>query len=99
MCPVIHSSHFGPCFIASAAAIACFVRAGPALPADDPSPSRSIYHADPAHLWNRLHEALLVRLGPDGKSYGHDRLEPLLWPESKHLLHGPAHDAALAVLE
>ena len=28
-----------------------------------------------------------------------DRLEPLLWPESKHLLDGPPHKTALAVLE
>jgi hypothetical protein len=82
-----------------AAAIACFFAAPPARPTDHPTPSYSIYHPDPLHLWNRLHDALLVRRGPDGKTYGHDRLEPLLWPESKHLLHGPSHDAAAAVLQ
>jgi hypothetical protein len=38
-----------------------------------------IYDRDPDHPWNRLHAALFVRIGPDGKAYGHDRLEPLLW--------------------
>jgi hypothetical protein len=86
-------------FAAGAMAFVCAVMAGPAFPADEASANRPVYHPDPAHLWNRLHEALLVRRGPDGKTYGQDRLEPLLWPESKHLLVGVAHKTALAVLE
>ena len=31
-----------------------------------------IYDPDPQHLWNRLHAALLCRVGPDGKTYGVD---------------------------
>lgn len=61
---------------------------------ETPSPSRAIYHADPEHLWNRLHEALFVR----GR-FGHDRLEPLLWTSSKHLLEERSHMRAMAVLE
>ena len=30
-----------------------------------------MYHADPEH-WNRLHEALFVRVGPQGQAYGQD---------------------------
>ena len=42
------------------------------------------YDAKPSHLWNRVHAALLCRVGPDGKTYGEDRLEPLLWMHSQH---------------
>ncbi len=58
----------------------------------------SIYDADPDHLWNRLHRAFWIRTGPDGKEYGHDRLDPYLWQETKHLLHGESHKQAITVL-
>jgi hypothetical protein len=58
-----------------------------------------LYHPDPTHLWNRLHEALFVRVGPDGRAFGQDRLEPLLWPNSKHLLEQRSHNRALALLD
>jgi hypothetical protein len=63
------------------------------------APPQAIYHTDRDHLWNRVHAALLMRVGPDGKSYGEDRLEPLLWAESKNLLEGKTADRAVAVLE
>jgi hypothetical protein len=89
---------FASC-IAAAAAANCFVAAqGAARPADELAPSGTIYHADSKHLWNRLHEALFVRVGPDGRTYGQDRIEPLLWPESNHLLVGASHDRAIALL-
>jgi hypothetical protein len=47
-----------------------------------------VYHPDPQHLWNRLHDALFVRVGTDGVEYGRDRIEPLLWRRSTHLLAG-----------
>jgi hypothetical protein len=59
----------------------------------------TIYDADPQHLWNRLHATLWVRTGPDGNSYGVDRLDPLLWFETKHLLEGKSHEQAVAVLD
>lgn len=74
----------------------------PVAAANDPSPPSTevkIYDADPKHLWNRLHRALWVRLGPDGKAYGLDRLDPLLWFETKHLLEGKSHEEAIAVLD
>ena len=60
---------------------------------------RPIYHPDREHLWNRLHEALFVRIGPDGNSYGHDRLEPLLWTRSKHLLEPRSCARAVRLLD
>lgn len=63
------------------------------------SAAATIYDNDAQHLWNRLHAALFVRRGPDGKSYGVDRLEPLLWPGTKHLIERDSRDRAVAVLD
>ena len=63
-----------------------------------PAVSPGLYHDDPQHLWNRLHDAMFVRVGADGVEYGRDRIEPLLWRESKHLLGGASHDRLLSVL-
>jgi hypothetical protein len=74
-------------------------RTGPARPAEGAPPARPIYHPDAGHLWNRLHEALFVRTAPDGRAYGHDRLEPLLWLGTKHLLEPRSCDRAVALLD
>jgi hypothetical protein len=71
----------------------------PAEPKEKQPSPRAIYDSDPDHLWNRLHAALLVRTGPDGKEYGHDRLEPILWQDSDYLLKGKSAEQAFAVLE
>src|SRR5262252_6675315 len=90
---------FALCLLAGGVALACFLRSsGPAEPPAKTASEQSLYHADPEHLWNRLHEALFVRVGPDGRTYGRDRLEPLLWLGSKHLLVGASHDRAIALL-
>jgi hypothetical protein len=85
------------------AALGLIVLAVSAVLAQPPSraePGRAtLYHSDPKHPWNRLHEALFVRLGPDGVAYGKDRLEPLLWNESTYLLDGPTRDLAVARIE
>lgn len=72
---------------------------GTAEPTDSELVSTALYHRDHNHLWNRLHSALLIRVGPDGRAYGEDRLEPLLWAESTHLLSGKSADRAVSVLE
>jgi hypothetical protein len=72
---------------------------GNADPKGAPPDLPAIYADKPDHLWNRLHAAILVRTGPDGKNYGRDRLEPLLWTESVHLLRGKPAERAVAVLE
>ena len=63
-----------------------------------PTASPGVYHTDSAHLWNRLHDALFVRIGSDGQEYGRDRVEPYLWRGSKHLLGGDSHERLLSVL-
>ncbi len=57
------------------------------------------YAADPDHLWNRIHQAFQVRTAPDGAEYGLDTVDPLLWRETRHLLTGPSHAAAVGVLD
>jgi hypothetical protein len=99
MCHPLRFRLFASCVVAAAAVVYFLVLAAPASPADEPAPSRAIYHADPEHLWNRLYEALFIRIGPDGRTYGQDRLEPLLWPESKYLLEERSNKRATAVLE
>jgi hypothetical protein len=59
----------------------------------------SIYDSDSEHLWNRVHRALWVRTGPGGKEFGHDRLDPYLWRDTKHLLEGESHQKAIAALD
>jgi hypothetical protein len=71
---------------------------GTAAPPADPV-KVTVYDPNPQHLWNRLHRALWVRSGPDGKEYGHDRLDPLLWRDTKYLWEGKPHQQALAVLD
>lgn len=70
-------------------------------PAEEPStPSKSsIYVTDPDHLWDRLHKVLWVRTSPDGKEYGHDRLDPYLWRDTTFLLKGESHTRAIALLD
>jgi hypothetical protein len=78
------------CFIAVSAATAF---------TDERTSSVVIYDIDPQHLWNRLHHALFVRIGPDRKLYGEDSLEPLLWNKTRHLQdNSAASDRAVAVL-
>ena len=94
-------SRRNPCCVAEATVICVVALIGAASWAADDSPpqSRSHYHTDPDHLWNRLHEAMFVRVGPDGRAYGQDRLEPLLWANSKYLLEDRSHERVMALLE
>jgi hypothetical protein len=63
------------------------------------APASGVYDPNPGHLWNRLHDALFLRHDAAGREYGRDRIEPLLWRTSKHLLHGDSHDRLLAALK
>jgi hypothetical protein len=57
-------------------------------------PSVRVYDDSPTHLWNQLHAALFVRIASDGRVYGVDRADPLLWSGSKYLLEGDSHQRA-----
>jgi len=58
----------------------------------------TLYDRDPNHLWNRLYRALYQRVTTDGKEYGYDELDPLLWWQTKYLLTNPANRQAVTVL-
>jgi len=70
------------------------------------------YDSDPNHLWNRLHQALHVRLTdlsnpykeqalfPGDQSHHALELDAFLWPNrSTYLRFGEPHRTALAVLD
>jgi len=59
----------------------------------------TLYNADSQHLWNRLHAALFVRPAADGKVYGYDRLDPMLWIRTTYLVSGPSHTDAVELLD
>jgi len=61
------------------------------------APVVRLYDDNPSHLWNRLHAALFVRVA-DGREYGTDRVDPLLWIGSKHLLQGASHERAVQLI-
>ncbi|HEX2714343.1 MAG TPA: hypothetical protein VHM88_19290, partial [Candidatus Acidoferrales bacterium] len=54
---------------------------------------------NPGHIWNRLYSALRVREDSQRHVYGEDSLDPMLWPQSQHLLSQPSHGIALRVLD
>lgn len=59
----------------------------------------ALYDSNPAHIWNRLYDVLLLREDPASGRYGEDSLDPLLWLNSEHLLAQPSHQRALRVLD
>ena len=62
------------------------------------SPAVRLYNPNSAHLWNRLHAVLFARMAADGRVYGTDRVDPLLWASSTYLLQGPSHAQAVKLL-
>lgn len=58
--------------------------------------TQNAYHND---LLNRLHHHFFVRQAPDGRKYGADELDPLLWHSTKYLLEGTSHSKAIALLD
>jgi hypothetical protein len=61
--------------------------------------STPLFDPDPQHIANRLYRELHVRADRDGKEYGFDALDPLLWSETKYLLSGKSHGRALALAD
>jgi hypothetical protein len=46
-----------------------------------------------------LHQHFFVRQAPDGRKFGEDELDPLLWRTTKYLLEGTSHTQAIALLD
>jgi hypothetical protein len=78
----------------TAGVLAATLQVAPASP-----PRHGLYDANPNHLWNRIHDSFQARVAPDGSEYGFDRIDPLLWRESRHLLTGPSHTLAIRLLD
>ena len=51
----------------------------------------NIYDPDPDHIWNRVFRQFFERKTNDGKYYGMDELDPLLWFDTIYLLSGTSH--------
>lgn len=59
-----------------------------------------VYDADAGHLWNRLYRSLYRRTARDGREFGRDEVDPLLWSGTReHLLGGESYAQASACLE
>jgi hypothetical protein len=58
----------------------------------------TVYDLDPRHLWNRLHQALHVRLDREGPNDPYT-LDPFLWHDSPYLVSGASHKQAIALLD
>ncbi|HEV7511647.1 MAG TPA: hypothetical protein VGO27_08100 [Candidatus Acidoferrum sp.] len=63
------------------------------------SASWNLYDPDPSNVCNRLYRSLYRREGPDGREYGYDELDPLLWSGTKYLLINPANQQAITILD
>ncbi|HMH43440.1 MAG TPA: hypothetical protein VK557_08160 [Pyrinomonadaceae bacterium] len=59
----------------------------------------ALYDRDPNHVWNRLYRSLYRRIDRNGKEYGYDEIDPLLWSGTKYLLNQPANQQAVAILD
>lgn len=59
----------------------------------------ALFHPDPRHVSNRLYRQVHVRTDPDGKEYGFDELDPLLWSQTDYLLSGKSHAKAIALAD
>jgi hypothetical protein len=59
----------------------------------------SVYDPDPDHPWNRVFRQFYRRVASNGKEYGFDELDPLLWQDTTYLLDGASHQSAVQVLD
>lgn len=57
------------------------------------------YASDLNHIWNRLHRQLVERRDANGKTWGCDDLDPLLWQNTKHVLEGSAYQETIRLLD
>jgi len=59
----------------------------------------AIFSSNPSDIWNRTWCALFLRQDDQGREYGADSLDPLLWYQTHNLLTGESHRLALADLD
>ena len=61
--------------------------------------TQGLYDPRPDHIWNRVYRQLYVRVAADGKEFGYDALDPLLWSSTKYLISGQSHQQAVGLLD
>ncbi|HSB00469.1 MAG TPA: hypothetical protein VLE49_07455 [Anaerolineales bacterium] len=59
----------------------------------------AVYDPGPDHPWNRVFRQLYRRTTVDGKEYGSDELDPLLWFDTTYLLSGVSYRETIQVLD
>jgi len=59
----------------------------------------ALFTPDSRSVANRLYVQLHTRVAPEGKEFGIDTLDPLLWSETNYLLEGKSHREALALAD
>jgi len=59
----------------------------------------NVYDPNPDHLWNQVFRQLYRRTSVDGKDYGSNELDPLLWFDTTYLLNGTSHQQTIQVLD
>jgi hypothetical protein len=62
-------------------------------------PHAALFNPDPEHISNRLYRQVHIRSSSDGKEYGFEDLDLLLWPDTKYLLGGDSNKKALELLD
>jgi hypothetical protein len=72
------------------------LRSSKSIPSSD---GWRLYDPDPNHLWNRLCRSLYRREWRDGRQYGYDELDPLLWHSTKYLLINPSYRQVVTLLD
>lgn len=72
---------------------------GAPRPQRQPPPAPTIFDPDPNHLWNRTYACVFIRQTAEGRQYGADTLDPLLWWQTRYLLSGQSHRRALRCLD
>jgi len=68
-------------------------------PSDTQADRAGLFQLDPQNISNRLYRQVHVRTAKNGKEYGFDELDPLLWSQTKYLLSGPSHAQVLRLLD
>lgn len=64
-----------------------------------PTRPRTIFDPEPNHLWNRTYACVFIRRTADGKQYGAEALDPVMWWQTRHLLTGESLSRALQCLD
>jgi len=67
---------------------------------DDPDCAHFLpYGPEAEHIWNRVYRQLWERRDANGKTWGCNEVDPLLWDRSRHILVNPAYKETVRLLD